>query len=108
MRFADLVEASRAISATRARSTKIALLAECLRRMEPDEIPIGVGLLSGSPRQGRIGIGPAALRRAAGEPAAPQPRLTLADVDRGFSTVAEAVGAGSDGRRLEALRELFR
>jgi len=108
MRFADLVEASRAISATRARSTKIALLAECLRRMEPDEIPIGVGLLSGSPRQGRIGIGPAALRRAAGEPAAPQPRLTLADVDRGFSTVAAAVGAGSDGRRLEALRELFR
>jgi hypothetical protein len=33
------------------------VIAELLRRLEPDEIPIAVGFLSGAPRQGRIGIG---------------------------------------------------
>jgi DNA ligase-1 len=108
MRFADVVEASRKTSETRARSVKIALLAECLRRMEPQEIPVGVALLSGSPRQRKIGVGPATLRAVAAEPAAEEPGLTLIDVDGGFAAIAETNGAGSEARRSEALRALFR
>ena len=39
------------------RRTKIARIAEFLRRLAPDEIAIGVSYLSGLTRQGRTGIG---------------------------------------------------
>ncbi len=54
MLFQEIAEASRAVTATRARSTKIELLAACLSRMTPDEAAIGVGFLSGELRQGKI------------------------------------------------------
>ena len=40
-----------------ARLEKISLLAELLGRLEPDEIPVVIGFLTGLPRQGRLGIG---------------------------------------------------
>ena len=49
--------ASEEVAATSARSRKIAILAALLRRLEPDEVPIAVGVLSGLPRQGRVGVG---------------------------------------------------
>jgi DNA ligase 1 len=83
------------------------MLAECLRKLTADEVAVGVALLSGSPRQGRIGIGPSALRRAAAEPAAAAGALSVADVDRAFADIAQARGAGSEARRMELLRALF-
>ena len=53
----DLVDASRQVAATSSRSAKIATLAELLRRLDDDEVAVAVALLSGVPRQGRIGIG---------------------------------------------------
>ena len=64
MNLDQLVITSSRIAATRARNEKIALLSDLLRRLEPHEVPIGVAYLSGHLRQGRIGIGWAALRSA--------------------------------------------
>ena len=64
MRLYDIVAASRSVSETSARSDKIRHLAACLRLAEPDAIETAVALLSGETRQGRIGLGPAALRAA--------------------------------------------
>src|SRR5437016_5319712 len=64
MILGDVASASLRIAATRARTEKVALLAGVLRRLEPLEVPIGVAYLSGHLRQGRIGLGWAALRTA--------------------------------------------
>ena len=57
-----------AVAATRSRKAKIEALAAVLRACGPDEIATVVSLLTGEPRQGRIGVGWATLsaaRRAA-------------------------------------------
>ena len=53
----DVVQTSRAVAQAGSRLTKIGLLADLLRRLSPNEIEIAIGMLSGEPRQGRIGIG---------------------------------------------------
>ena len=55
--LADLVAASRSVGGTRSRSQKVETLAQLLRLLEPDEVPIAVGFLTGAPRQGRVGVG---------------------------------------------------
>ena len=55
--LAEVVAASNEVAATSARSRKIAILADLLRRLEPAEVPIATGFLSGAPRQGRVGVG---------------------------------------------------
>jgi len=60
--FQDVVAASAAVAATAGRLEKVAHLAALLERAAPDEIPIAVAFLSGTPRQGRIGVGGARLR----------------------------------------------
>src|SRR5205807_1737894 len=55
--LADVVAASQAVADTSARSRKIAILADLLGRLEPSEVAIATGFLSGSPRQGRVGVG---------------------------------------------------
>ena len=55
--LADVVAASGEVAGTSARSRKIGVLAELLRRLDPDEVPVAVGFLSGTPRQGRVGVG---------------------------------------------------
>ena len=64
--FADVVETSRLVADTSARSRKVTILAELLRRLEPGEVPIVVGFLSGVPRQGRVGVGYASVYGIAG------------------------------------------
>ncbi len=68
--LAELVAASQEVAATSARSGKVAILAGLLRNLEPAEVPIAVGLLSGVPRQGRIGVGYATVYGVGYEPAA--------------------------------------
>ena len=62
--FARLVATSAAVGSTRARSQKIAALAELLREAEPHEIETVVAFLIGEPRHGKIGVGWATLRAA--------------------------------------------
>src|SRR5437763_491090 len=104
--FADVVAASQAVTETSSRSQKIATLAELLRALDPDEVPICVGFLSGAPRQGRIGIG---YRTVYGiEPApAVEPSLTVGQIDRVIDEVELAIGSGSVSRRKQLLTEVL-
>ena len=102
----DVVNASDAIAGTRARSRKVALLAELLRELEPTEVAIVAGLLSGVPRQGRIGIGHVAAY-AGDHPPAGDPSLTVADLDRAISDLRAATGSGSATERRSILGELL-
>src|SRR5689334_11366563 len=96
MRLAELVATSRRVALTRARGEKIGALADLLRRLPPEEVEIAVSYLSGSLRQGRIGLGPAAVKGAlAAASPATQATLELAQVDEAFSHIAAASGAGS-------------
>ena len=56
-RFADVVAASNGVALTSSRAAKVAILAQLLSSLDAHEVPICVSLLSGVPRQGRIGIG---------------------------------------------------
>ena len=104
--FADVVTASAGVAATQSRSAKVAILAELLGRLEPAEVPVVVGVLSGVPRQGRVGVGYATVRAIERPPAA-APSLTVDDVDRAISEVDAAIGSGSTARRRELLEALL-
>jgi DNA ligase 1 len=117
--FSELVATSTRIASTRARNEKIAALADLLRHLEPAEVPIGVAYLSGHLRQGRIGIGWAALAATAEEePPEPQTSLfaaattdgplTLAEVDETFEAMSRMKGGGVGAKRTRLLRSLFR
>ena len=107
MKLADLAATSERVAASSRRTDKIAALAECLRRMDPDEAAIGVAYLSGRLPQGRVGVGGALLREAASVPHAPEPNLALADVDAALTNIAALSGAGSSSARREALASLL-
>src|SRR5207247_3394805 len=78
-----------------------------LKRLSPDEIEIGIAFLSGSPRQGRIGLGGAVVTGARAVVPAGSPTLELADVDAAFDRIAGTSGPGSSAAKAEILRDLF-
>ena len=98
---------SERVGATSGRLTKIRELASLLAALEPDEIAIVTHYLSGEIPQGRIGIGYATLQAAAAQPGAQRDTLSIADVDRRLTELAQARGAGSAARRTHLLAELF-
>ena len=106
MLLADLVVVSVQVGATRSRTAKIGLLASLLGGLSPEELSIAVPYLSGDLRQGRIGIGGAALRATLGSPAE-RGVLSLLEVDAAFSELSSMAGAGSAARRMAALAALF-
>ena len=107
MQFCDLVEVSRQVAATRARGRKAELLAAVLTRASGEESELAVALLSGEPRQGRIGLGAASLRTAASVPAAAAPSLSLSEVDAACASIAEIAGRGAAAARAERVRALL-
>ena len=94
-----VVATSGAVAATRSRKTKIEALAATLRECAPDEIATVVHLLTGEPRQGRIGVGWATLATAREQraPAAEDPAVTVADLDAALDRIATTTGAGVGG-----------
>jgi DNA ligase 1 len=104
--LAEVVTASRLVGETSSRSKKVATLAELLRRLEPDEVPICVGFLSGAPRQGRVGVGHSTVYAIRPHPA-DKPTLTVLDVDRVIDEIERATGSGSAQRRSEQLAGLL-
>jgi DNA ligase 1 len=104
--LATVADTSRQVAVTSARSVKTRLLADCLRTMSAEELEIAVLYLSGEIRQGRIGVGPSALRACAAE-AAIAPSLHVLEVDRLLEELAAIRGGGSSARRGVALRKLF-
>ena len=102
----ELVEASTTVAATPKRTEKVAALAAVLRRLHPDEVVPAIGLLLGAPRQGRLGVGWAALSGGRPDPQ-PESSLTIGEVDRSFDVLAAAQGTGSQRERAEVLRQLL-
>jgi len=104
-RLVDLAEVSAQIAASSARSVKTKRLAEILRAADTDDVPAVVAWLSGELLQRRIGVGWAALSSV--PPAASAPSLTVGEVNRALSEMAEASGAGSQTRRAALLLDLM-
>jgi DNA ligase-1 len=104
--LADVVTASKHVTVTSSRSRKVAILAELLRRLDPSEVPICVGFLSGVPRQGRVGVGYSTIYGIELRPAG-EASLTVNDVDRAIADIEEATGSGSATRRKHLLGELL-
>jgi ATP-dependent DNA ligase I len=104
--FADAVATSDAVASTRARSTKIAALAELLVRLAPEEVEAAVGFLTGEPRQGRVGVGWATVFGLDVAPVT-TPTLTIADVDHALDRIQITTGPGSAAGRQQILQDLF-
>ncbi len=105
--LSDLVQTSQRVGATSSRLGKVRELATFLRGLPPGEIDTAVHYLSGELPQGRIGIGYAALRTAAGSHFASAPTLTVAEVDQLIAAVADMRGSGSAASRAAALGGIF-
>lgn len=98
MTLADLVAASDRAAATSSRKDKIAGLADALRRASDAEAPVAALWLSGTLPQGRIGLGPAAVRDAWPEGTASSREsdgLGILEVDAAFGRMAALEGPGS-------------
>jgi DNA ligase-1 len=107
MLLRDLVTASAAVARAGGRRAKVDHLAAVLERLPPDAIAIAVGFLSGEPRQGRLGLGPAAISAARSAAPAPTSTLSLTDVDRAFARLSAIRGTGATGQRVGLLRDLL-
>ena len=106
-RLAELVAVSQRVTASSGRLAKIAALTELLRGLAPEEIEIAVAYLSGEMRQGKLGVGYATLRDAAGTGTASGTPLTLEEVDAALDRLRATVGKGSAAGRTEQLKTLF-
>jgi DNA ligase-1 len=114
MDLRELVDVSTAVAQTGGRLEKIARLAALLERLPHDEVEIVVGFLTGSPRQGRLGVGWSQLSDAraavdgttppAGHAATP---LTVRELDEVFERLTKIAGRGSTRERVALLRDLL-
>src|SRR5689334_15534285 len=86
--FVALAETSQRVGASSGRLAKIRELAALLAQLRAEEIAIAVHYLSGEMPQGRIGIGPAAVTRAAATEPAPAATLSVTDVDERLKSLA--------------------
>src|SRR2546421_7611771 len=113
MRFAELVETSDAVARTSSRLEKVERLAALLNRAGApggpggDLIEIAAAFLSGAPRQGRIGLGGAALSSARHIRPASSSTLDLTEVDDTFTEIRAASGPGSTQAKAGILRRLL-
>ncbi len=106
MLLANVVETSQRVAETTKRLRKIDLLAALLRQLDPEETEIVVAFLSGGTRQGRIGIGYAALRDAAAPPSETA-GLEVRETDAILESLAAAQGRGSERRKRDVLHALL-
>jgi DNA ligase-1 len=104
--LADVVATTDAVVATRARTVKVTALADLLARLEGQELPVVVAWLTGTARQGRIGVGWRTVAAVEVEPAA-EPTLTVLDLDRTLDELAGLHGTGSQGARTGLLRDVL-
>lgn len=101
-----LVAVSGAVTATRRRLEKRAILAALLREAGRSRVGRVVSYLSGRLPQGRIGLGPALLRDL-GAGGATRATLTVDDLDRCLDAVAAVAGRGARARQRALLDGLW-
>ena len=107
MLLSQLVETSDQVGAISGRLKKIELIATLLRQLGPDERAIGARYLAGQLPQ-KTGIGFATVHEAMAQAQpAPAPWLTLGEVDRRFTAIAELRGNGSAGARRDQFGALL-
>lgn len=107
MQLGRLAEVSNALAATRSRTAKMQLLADCLRAFAPEERIVGTAWLSGNLPGGRLGLGPSAIHALRGLPPAQTSTLDLLDTQQRLDSLKDVTGKGSTARRQTALNELF-
>jgi DNA ligase-1 len=107
MLLATLVQTSERVRQTRSRTQKIAALAATVAALSGEELEIGVGYLVGKPRQGKLGVGYAAVREASTATPAATATLELLEVDRRLAALGAEQGAGANGRRTAQLGALM-
>lgn len=105
MLLADIVATSAAVTATRSRKEKVALLSERLAAAAPEELPIVTAYLGGALLQRRTGIGFQGVRSAPSP--ADSATLSVVEVDAEFSRLSELSGAGSQSARRDGLSALL-
>ncbi len=102
----EIARTSAEVAETSARLRKTELIADCLRALEPAEVPVAVAYLAGELPQGSVGVGWAALREL--PPPAPEPpTLEVLDVDAAVGRLASLSGKGSQALRRAELADLF-
>ncbi len=103
------MQTSGTTAATSARNEKVTALADFLGRTAPSDLKTAVALLTGVPRQGRVGIGWATVRDSSdvARETSPEATLSLADVDAAIEAVIATGGTGSDGERRSIVGKLF-
>src|SRR5215207_105794 len=99
--LAHITAASGRVASTASRLEKIRELADCLRAVDPHEVPMAIAYLSGETCQGKIGVNYASLQKAREAPGG-APTLTLSDVDRALAAIADIKGKGASDSRTEA------
>jgi DNA ligase-1 len=107
MLLATLVDTSERVRKTRSRTQKVAILAATLTALSREELELGVGWLVGKPQQGKLGVGPAAVREASTATPAATASLELLEVDRRLAALAAEKGQGATGRRTAMLGSLM-
>lgn len=106
MLLAKVVETSAKVAATPKRLAKIELLSDLLKQLHGDEIDIAVSFLSGFTRQGRSGVGYAAVKDSHADPATIA-TLEITDIDHALARLARTKGAGSEQSKREQLRVIM-
>ena len=107
MQFHELVQTSARIGESSSRLRKVELLATLLRGLEPNEVPIALGFLTGWPRQGKLGVGWATLDAARPPETVAEPKLSLTDIDEVFTELKAVKGKQSGAERRRILTELM-
>lgn len=107
MLFAELVETSARVAATRSKLDKVGTLSGFLQRLAADEIATAVSYLSGVLPQRRLGVGYATVHRAKAVPAAAQPSLAVLEVNAALERLSQLSGPGSVNERQRLLGKLF-
>src|SRR5690349_7364691 len=105
MRLRELTDVSAAVAATRSRKAKTEAISALLADAAPEEVAAAVAFLSGRLTQRQIGVGWAQLREP--PPPAPEPSLTVAEVDGTFEAMGAMSGPGSQSTRRESLHALL-
>ena len=104
--LSDLVDASERVGGTASRRSKIAEIATLLRRLQSEEIDIGVAFLAGETLQRKTGIGYSLIDSARVAPAV-VPTLDLSAMNRALDQIASTGGRGSIATRARLLKDLL-
>jgi DNA ligase-1 len=106
MMLHELAAVSAALAATRSRSEKVRMLADCLRALDAEERETAVAWLAGVLHGGKVSLGPATVHAAQTAPAA-APSLTITATARELDALRAIAGKGSTALRELALGRLL-